>query len=74
MLLLETDSLRIKYYHFEYAEEIHTLKDQKFILMKIKYNATSSPYPVPTVKTNPTFLSLSFSETCKKLTSSRKEL
>lgn len=49
MLLLETDSLGIKYYHFEYAEEIHTLKDQKFILMKIKYNATSSPYVVPTL-------------------------
>jgi hypothetical protein len=49
MLLLETDSLGIKYYHFEYAEEIHTLKDQKFTLMKIKYNTTSSPYVVPTL-------------------------
>ena len=49
MLLLETDSLRIKYYHSEYAEETPTLKDQKFILMKIKYNATSSPYLVPTL-------------------------
>jgi hypothetical protein len=51
-----------------------TLKDQKFILMKIKYIASSSPYVVPTVKTNPTFLSLRFGETCKKLTSGRKEL
>jgi hypothetical protein len=26
-----------------------TLKDQKFMLMKIKYNSSSSPYLVPTL-------------------------